>query len=343
MILKPGKRSKSALGSHSQAAPDHENDIKRPVVSSVYKAMTYFFLLLTLIYLVYKIEEFTDFQGLVNSWKSISPDRYIWLAVVLLLLPFNWIFEAWKWKSVTRHAEKMSLSHSLKAVLSGASTGFITPNKLGDVWGRMQYLEPKNRTKGWSLFMISSLTQNLAIIVPGIPALVLFSSMHPGTEFHLNSFMLMLYVSLGGLIFLLYMLAPELESLIEWRWLKKYTSIIGEYSKKDLLIIFVKAQLRFLLSCIQFYGMLRFFGLDLTFLTALISIPVHFMLVTLTPSLAFGEALVRSSYAVLIFGTLSGQVVNIAFAGATLWFINIVLPVVLGSVLMIRARSKSGL
>jgi len=47
---------------------------------------------------------------------------------------------------------------------------------------------------------------------------------------------------------------------------------------------------------------------------------------------------VRSSYAILVIGAFSGQVVSIALAGLCIWLINFVIPMLVGSVVMVRKK-----
>ena len=82
--------------------------------------------------------------------------------------------------------------------------------------------------------------------------------------------------------------------------------------------------------------MLQFFGIELSYWQALVAIPTNYLFVTFTPSLAFSEATVRSSFAVLTIGAFSGQTVNIALAGMCIWMLNFVVPMLIGSVVMVR-------
>ena len=82
--------------------------------------------------------------------------------------------------------------------------------------------------------------------------------------------------------------------------------------------------------------MLRFFNIELTPFQALMAIPTTYLFVTFTPSLAFSEVAIRSSYAVLVIGAFSGQIVNIALAGVCIWAVNFIIPMLVGSALMIR-------
>lgn len=314
------------------------NESKRFNYSWGFKTLSYMFLILSLAYLIQKMMSFENYSELISTWKEIPGSRYGWLLLVFLLLPLNWLLESGKWKKITEKAEVLSWSKSIQSVLAGSSTGFITPNKLGDVFGRLNYISPENRHKGWSLFAISSISQNAAIVALGLPALFIYLSPKEDVNLIMNGFSFMAIFSLGGLMILLYLMAPELERLIQWKRIQKYTQIIEAYSKTDLLVILAWAVVRVVVFSFQFYALLQFFGLNLSITEAAIAIPIHYLMVTITPSIAYGEAIVRSSYAVLVMGRFTDQSISLAFAAATLWMINMIIPVVIGSVLMIKNR-----
>jgi hypothetical protein len=119
---------------------------------------------------------------------------------------------------------------------------------------------------------------------------------------------------------------------------KPFTDCLTGYKPQNLLLITGISLLRYVVFCAQFFFMLQFFGVQLTVLTALLAIPTNYLFVTFTPSLSFSEVAVRSSYAVLIIGALSGQVVNIAFAGVCIWAVNFAIPMLAGSVVMLRRK-----
>ena len=77
--------------------------------------------------------------------------------------------------------------------------------------------------------------------------------------------------------------------------------------------------------------MLLFMNVTLTPWQALLSIPTIYLLVTYTPSFAFSEAMVRGSYAILIFSAFSTNDAGMALASILLWCINYCLPMLVGS------------
>ena len=305
-----------------------------------YKSWKILILVASYTYLGYKLLTFHQYDTLAMQWEKTPLSQIWWLAGVIALLPLNWLLEAVKWKMLTARVQNITLNNSVKAVLSGISTGFFTPNRVGELVGRIAFLEPENRKAGVTLSIVNSITQNIVMALYGIPACILFfvytsGKLHPD----INRFtgLAMIGILIAGLILL---------TLPRWNWklrtskiynyLKTYTDCLSAYNLKDLVRIVGISMLRYAVFCVQLYCMLRFFNIALTPWQAVMSIPTTYLLVTFTPSLSFSEAAVRSSYAVLIIGAFSGQVVNIALTGVCIWAVNFIIPMLIGSVVMIR-------
>jgi hypothetical protein len=118
----------------------------------------------------------------------------------------------------------------------------------------------------------------------------------------------------------------------------KFTDVLAEYQVIELLRILGITFLRYGVFCIQFYAMLRFFGVELTAFQSLITIPTTYLFVSFTPSVAFSEAAVRSSYAVLFIGTYFHNELAIILAGVSIWVVNFVIPMLIGSVIVIQKK-----
>jgi hypothetical protein len=293
-------------------------------------------------FLIYKLITFTHYDQLFNWWRQMPLAQFWWLAAVFAMLPVNWLLESLKWKMLTANIQKISLLTSFKAVLAGISTGFFTPNRVGELVGRVLYLNPENRKTGVTMSLVNSLTQNLIMALCGIPAcLVYFYSTTNVLEVDIENFILVLlaFVVLSGL---LYFYLPRLSKFLAQTniasEIKGFTVGLSVYTRVDLVRIMGVSLLRYLVFCTQFFLMLRFFGIQLQFQEALIAIPTNYLFVTFSPSVAFSEAAIRSSYAVLIIGAYSGQLVNIALAGVSIWTVNFVVPMLVGSVLLVKEK-----
>jgi len=260
----------------------------------------------------------------------------MWLMAVVFLLPFNWLIEALKWKRVCRYIENFKISTAFKAILAGAASGFVTPNKVGDIIGRMNFLHEENRKSAVSLAAINSLTQNIAILLPGIPlAILFFLQQQTATQ---SSTYLLFLLAILMLFSITLLVLPRIATKIKNQKLQPYFSGLTNYTIIDMAVITGWSLLRFFVFSMQLFLMLRFFGVELTAAQALTSIPVTYLLITFTPSFAFSEAVIRGSWAVFVIGSFAINIPGILMAGVGLWFINVVIPVITGNILLMKLK-----
>lgn len=302
--------------------------------------MTCMVMAASLSYLIYQLYHFEHYEALGRTLSHMPRENIVWLVWVVLLLPLNQLTEALKWKTMTRHIENISLITALKAVLAGAATGFITPNRTGEIFGRIRFLKPENRTGALSLAITGSVTQNLAIILPGIPALIFFLR-DSGPVFGVSDTRLLLFYSITATVLLLSL--PIIISLTRRKPTHKlhvWLSGLKQSKISDLAPVLLLALVRFGISCIQLLMFLQFTGIFLTPAEAFKSIVVSYLFITFTPSLAVSEGIVRASAAMFFIGFYAGNNPAIALAGAGLWLINVIVPVITGNiVLLIRHRN----
>ena len=300
------------------------------------------FLISAYSFLAYKLVTFNQYSEFLIKWKQMPLSQFWWLAAVFSFLPFNWLIESVKWRMMTKHVEKLTLKYSVKAVLAGISTGFLTPNRVGEMVGRVMFLKPENQKSGVTLSLVNSLTQNIIMTLGGIPACIVFFSITTGKmKFNLNLYLLIVGIFLTGLFFL-YFFLPKLSNLLKQSRftlkINEYTDCLSTFSYAELIRIILVTLFRYIVFCFQFSFMLWFFGIDLNGWQMLVSIPTIYLFVTFTPSFGFSEVAVRGSLAVLIIGTFSNHTVNIALAGMGIWIINFVIPMLAGSVLLVKNK-----
>ncbi|MFT3752727.1 MAG: lysylphosphatidylglycerol synthase domain-containing protein [Paludibacter sp.] len=297
------------------------------------------------LFLTHKLIYFSEYDRLLSWWRQMPLAQSWWLVAVVALLPVNWLVEALKWNLLTAPLQKLSLKTSVRAVLAGISTGFFTPNRVGELMGRVLYLDAGNRKAGVALSIVSSLTQNLVMAIFGIPAFViLFYSTTNVFAINMQYFLLSVLAFLV-LFLALYFSLPKLSRYFAQTKIaagvRGFADGLALHSRSGLFRIVGVSMLRYIVFCLQFFLMLRFFGVQLQLSEALIAIPAHYLIVTFLPSFAFSEAAVRSSSAVLIVGLYSGLVANIALAGICVWAVNFIVPMLVG--LMLLAPGKNGI
>ncbi|NDP21619.1 MAG: flippase-like domain-containing protein [Paludibacter sp.] len=310
---------------------------------NVETSFKWFILIASYSFLAYKLITFDRYEVLANEWSQLSITQFWWLAMVLVLLPANWLLEAKKWQMFVSKIQKITLFFAIKAVLSGIFTGFFTPNRVGELVGRVSFLKNENRKSGVTLSVLNSLTQNIIMAFFGIPACILFFlSQNETLNTEIIRYLLLLIISLilfGWLYFNLPQLSHRLKSNRISAAVSSFSNCLSDFSVQDLFKIMLVTLMRYVVFCAQFYFMLRFFNVGLDFWQAFIAIPTTYLFVTFTPSLAFSEAAVRSSYAVLIIGAFSSPEIPIILAGVSIWIVNFVLPMLSGSLIMVKSKT----
>ena len=287
-------------------------------------------------FLVYKLAHIEYWVELKDTFADINMINLGFLMAVLLLMPLNWALETRKWQLLTSSTVHLSFKTSMKAVLAGLNTGFITPNRIGDFAGRILYLSPAHRTAGIALSLLNSLTQNIVLTFFGIAGgVVYFSAYH--TDKNFDSYLMVVGVLFSAFIGLYFAFPGLVKKINTEKWaenLRNAAISLSLLKSKKLVVILGVSVVRFAIFCLQFYLMLRFFDIEITALQALSAIPVMYLLITFTPSLAAAEPAIRGSAALLIFSVFSSNEVGIILTGILIWLINFVIPMLAGSVIV---------
>lgn len=228
----------------------------------------------------------------------------------------------------------------MKAVFAGVATGFVTPNRIGDIVGRLRFLSPGHHKAGLSLAAVNSLTQNLAIILTSIPfTLLLFKAYAvPGIPNAKQPFYYFITVILI-LLLLIFVVVRTAKSKNNNR-ISRWLTAVRPFTLSDILSITAISAVRYLIFNFQLYAMLQLLGVDISPAHAMLSIPTTYLFISFTPSVAASEMIVRSTYSVLFIGMFSGEVALIALAGSALWLLNVVLPVMIGNILLILTKRQ---
>ncbi|MCL1867510.1 MAG: flippase-like domain-containing protein [Paludibacter sp.] len=295
-------------------------------------------------FLAYKLFTFEHYGELWAGIKLFDIRQFTWLAAVFLLLTPNWMLEARKWQLLTKKTERISLKTSFKAVIAGVSTGFFTPNRIGEMAGRVLYLSSENRRKGVVLSLISGVTMTLTIFYTGIPALVAFlfftDTSFIGNRLVYFSVAIFLTVLLLCIYFLLPKIGKKFAESTKFPKLKTFFSHLKDFKAKDLFSILCVALARYAVACVQMYCTLRFFGINIEFPYCVAAIFSNYLLITLTPTFSFSEGAVRGSYAALVFGAFGANPISCAFAGLCIWLINTMLPVLFGTFFILKTKKN---
>ena len=255
-------------------------------------------------------------------------------------MPLNWFLEAIKWKEVLKSVQRISFGTSIKSVLIGLTSGFFTPNRVGEPVGRTFILNDGNKTKGVICSLICTLSQTFATLFFVCLSLLGVAQYIPHIDGDEISLIRTIAVIGLTLVSVLYFTLPLWIRKIKSnsQKIKNIIEAISFISYSKLLKISFYSIIRFGVYTFQYYLMLKFFSIDIDMLLALVIIPINYFLVSITPSVAFAEIGIRGTYAILLIGAFTNNSVGVALSAVGLWFINYVIPMLIGSLLLMKTE-----
>jgi uncharacterized membrane protein YbhN (UPF0104 family) len=263
------------------------------------------------------------------------------VVLVFLMMFFNWLVEAIKWKFLIAKIEKVSMLTSLRAVFSGITVSVFTPNRIGEYGGRVFCLEKADRMQGVLITVLGSMAQLLTTIFFGSMGILFLNNYIPELQelyqemeytFPLMLFMLLL---LNILLLLLFHNISVISNLMDkYGWLskyKKYKEVFTFYNTQELAFVFLFSIIRYAIFTTQFFILLNLFGVDISYFDSIILTMVMLFIISIIPTIAISEIGIRGSVSVYLFGLVSANTLGILSATFVLWAINLLLPAIIGA------------
>jgi hypothetical protein len=122
--------------------------------------------------------------------------------------------------------------------------------------------------------------------------------------------------------------------------IEKILAKINEIPKTIHQKNIVMATGRYLVFSHQYYFLFLAFDVDLPYLTMMGSIAAVYFLASSLPSFQFLDFAVKGSVAIFFFDKLGINEWIVVFISTLMWFLNIVLPVVIGSYFVLKFKPK---
>ncbi|MBP8876637.1 MAG: hypothetical protein KBG86_01210, partial [Flavobacteriales bacterium] len=82
-------------------------------------------------------------------------------------------------------------------------------------------------------------------------------------------------------------------------------------------------------------------GADVSVHEMAMAIPVVYLIATLVPSIMITELGIRGSVAIAVFAPFGGDPVGVLIATTILWTINVAIPAIAGSLIMVLADVRT--
>lgn len=284
-----------------------------------------------------------DDINVVISGIALSFERNLNLILLAFGLMFvNWGIEAWKWMLLINRAEPLSFVKSYLAIFSGTTLTLFTPNRIGEYGGRFIFLKDPLRLETVQATVLGSIAQIWVTILAGLLGLFWWLS---GSQDYDSVSQVLLYVGLGVAMLLFTVLYFRLDIIALWvgkvKWLAKYQSkwsTLIHFSATELLKVLALATLRYAAYAVQFLLLLYAFDVEIGVLPGLALIATLFLFQSSVPTIAIIDLGVRGNLALLVFAGHTPMLDHVVAAAFSLWFINLVIPAVIGYIIILSTK-----
>lgn len=247
------------------------------------------------------------------------------ISFILFLSFLNRFFEILKWQNLVSSFHEISVSDATKQVLGALTAGLFTPNGVGEYAGKALFFEKLNTKKIIFLNLICNGIQMILSIVFGIFGLLYFNANY-------NVVTTKTVVLLFGILILVFAILFSVKKItvkgysIE-RLIHKINEIPKSIHQKNIFL----AICRYLVFSHQYYFLFLAFDVDLPYLTIMAAVTSVYFLASSLPTFQFLDFAVKGSVAVYFFGILGVNEWIVVFISTLMWFLNVVLPVIIGS------------
>jgi hypothetical protein len=273
-----------------------------------------------------------------GQWQSKAP----YLIIALLLVPVNYLLESYKWFLLVNYFEKHSFVNAIKGVLTGLTSGIVTPGRVGDYFGKLMFIKAENNWKAIGANFTAGVAQNLVTLILGSIGLILYSEKFLNVQHH----NIVIGISLGLsalLLFLYYRLEILLQLsqyLPRFKWIKgidKALNVMNDFSRKHLHFVLLVSLLRYLVFLGQYTLLILFWGFKMKLMIPA-SISVIYLLQSMLPFPPMMNFFVRSEIALLVFQVVNENTWLILSAAVSIWMINLLLPSLIGLLFLYRTN-----
>ena len=286
-------------------------------------------------YFIYDQLANNDALDWVRFAEKFEKNKSVIGILFLLSLSFlNRFFEILKWQNLVSSFAEISVATASKQVLAALTAGIFTPNGIGEYGAKALYFEKKEATRIVFLNLICNGIQMILSIIFGVFGLLYFNS-----EFKIIS---STAIAIGFIIFILFIvvLLSIRKITIKGYSLSKLISKINEIPRHIHRKNIVLAIFRYLIFSHQYYFLFRAFDVEIPYLLLMATICAVYFIASSLPTFQFLDFAVKGSVAVYFFGIFGVNEWIVVFVATLMWFLNVVIPVIIGSYFVLNFKSK---
>ncbi len=312
-----------------------------------FKYLNIVLVIIALSYLAYKFTSYHHQNYSVLFLEILSKGNISLLIIALFFTVLNYGLEAFKWQLLLSPLQKVNLVNAYKSILAGITISIFTPNRTGEVIGKVLYLDLQEKLKAAMLNFSGSMAQMICTSLAGLWGTIIYLNYFALKDVNLPTTKVIYSIAIicSALAFLIYF---NQQKFFLWtskkKWAQKFRiSFTNQQQFKSSLQVKVLllSLIRYLVFSTQLILLLRFCGIHASFFQLFLLCTVFFLVMWFLPSFALTELGVRGSVAVLIFQNVSNNISGALLAVVLLWIINVALPALIGCFYVFNLTGKN--
>jgi hypothetical protein len=254
--------------------------------------------------------------------------------------------ESVKWQIALKPVQSVGFLRAFKAVLAGTCIASFTPNRVGEYLGRMLFVDSGNKILSVAPSILCSMAQMLVTLIGGTVGIYLFLSLPYHFEVSwitpafFRSAIVVVAAGAAGLGLVYFRFDPLVRWVNKWIRKNKSTFSIPEDFKFSALagILFISF-IRYAVFLIQYDLLFSLFGIPLLMQQVFTGVSVMFVLMAVVPTLTFLTDLgFRWLAGIQIFQVYTMNTAGILAVSLAVWMINLIIPALVGSLLILRIK-----
>lgn len=303
-----------------------------------YKTKQFFFVLIKIsivviafYFIYYKLTsnndlEFNKFLEFLHESELISLKNIVFLMILSI---FNWFFEIMKWQKMVSSIAKITFKKALEQSLSSLTASLFTPNRIGEYGAKAIYFTKDYRKRIMLINLISNFLQMSVTAFFGLVGFSFFVLEFKVDFNYLKLVAISMFLMLFIVLFLYILVKTKFQ--IKGFSILKIKHFIFNYPKKILAIGFCLSLFRYMIFSFQFYYLLLLFGIDMSYLQAMMLITSMYFLTSIIPSIFIFDVIIKGSVAVYLFSFVGVDAFAVLSVVTSMWLFNFVLPSIYGS------------
>lgn len=270
-----------------------------------------------------------------NDWQLVSTKFTLFsLLGIVFLSILNWFFEILKWQNLVNTFYTISLKEAAVQSLGSLTASVFTPNRVGEYGAKVLYFPKSEIKKIILLNFIGNSSQMATTTFFGILGLFITGLFYDYFSYKIGFVLILIF-----LIFSVFLIFRKKISIYGFS-VENLIQKIKTFPRNSLITTQQLSVIRFLIFSHQFYFLLLIFGVEITYSLALATIFSMYFLASIVPSIHLMDVAIKGSVAVILFGKLGVNQWTIVSITTLMWLLNLVIPVLIGSLFVLKFKPK---